>query len=540
MMTVTSGVPSDLSYQPADQSEPILDVSLGDALRSAAAAWPRRVALVEGIPDKEARRRWTFEELLTEAETVARALLLRFKPGEHVAIWSSNVPEWVLMEFGAALAGLTLVTVNPAYLGAELAFVLKKSRACGIVVQDTYRNRDLVATVNEVRATLPSLREVIPLSAWRVLVETGKSSAQLPPVRPGDVAQIQYTSGTTGTPKGARLTHRNLANNGRIYARTVGGGENDIWINPMPMFHTAGCSLCTLGALQTGGTHVLPPAYDPDHMLRLIEEERGTIFLSVPTMLIRMLDAPSGLDRDLSSWRLVTLGGAPVPPELVRQAQRRGLKVAIGFGQTEASPYLTHTLPDDPHPDWISTVGRPLPQTEIKIVDPETGAIVPRGAIGEICARGYSVMKDYFDNPDATASAIDPEGWLHTGDLGSLDEYGYCRVQGRRKDMIIRGGENIYPREVEDVLHTHPAILDASVVGVADRDWGEVPVGFVLIKPGHQCTAEDLTEFCRARLASYKVPRIWRFAEQFPQTASGKTQKFKLRELYLGETARVE
>jgi fatty-acyl-CoA synthase len=540
MMTVTSGVPSDLSYQPADQSEPILDVSLGDALRSAAAAWPRRVALVEGIPDKEARRRWTFEELLTEAETVARALLLRFKPGEHVAIWSSNVPEWVLTEFGAALAGLTLVTVNPAYLGAELAFVLKQSRACGIVVQDMYRNRDLVATVNEVHATLPSLREIIPLSARRALVGTGKTSAQLPPVRPGDVAQIQYTSGTTGTPKGARLTHRNLANNGRIYARTVGGGESDIWINPMPMFHTAGCSLCTLGALQTGGTHVLPPAYDPDHMLRLIEEERGTIFLSVPTMLIRMLDAASGLDRDLSSWRLATLGGAPVPPELVRQARQRGLKVAIGFGQTEASPYLTHTLPDDPHPDWISTVGRPLPQTEIKIIDPETGAIVPRGVIGEICARGYSVMKDYFDNPDATASAIDPEGWLHTGDLGSLDEYGYCRVQGRRKDMIIRGGENIYPREVEDVLHTHPAILDASVVGVPDRDWGEVPVGFLLIKPGHQCTAEDLTEFCRARLASYKVPRIWRFAEQFPQTASGKTQKFKLRELYLGETARVE
>ena len=536
-MRMTSGVPSDLSYQPAEQSVPILDISLGDALRSAAATWPRRVALVEGISNRPARRRWTFEELLAEAETVARALLLRFKPGEHVAIWSSNVPEWVLMEFGAALAGLTLVTVNPAYLGAELAFVLKQSRACGIVVQDSYRNRDLVATVNEVRDTLPSLREVIPLSSWGALAETGRTSVQLPPVRPDDIAQIQYTSGTTGTPKGARLTHRNLANNARIYARTIGAGENDIWVNPMPMFHTAGCSLCTLGALQTGGTHVLPPAYDPEQMLRLFEEERGTLLLCVPTMLIRMLDAPSGVDRDLSSWRLVTLGGAPVPPELVRQAQQRDLKVAIGFGQTEASPYLTHTLPDDPHPDWLSTVGRPLPQTEIKIIDPETGSMVPRGEIGEICARGYAVMKDYFDNPDATSSAIDREGWLHTGDLGSLDEYGYCRVQGRRKDMIIRGGENIYPREVEDVLHTHPAILDASVIGVPDRDWGEVPVGFVQVRPGHQCVADELTEFCRGRLASYKVPRIWRFAEQFPQTASGKTQKFKLREIYLTEIA---
>ena len=340
-----------------------------------------------------------------------------------------------------------------------------------------------------------------------------------------------------GTPKGARLTHRGLANNARFYARTIGAGESDVWINPMPMFHTAGCSLCTLGALQTGGRHVLPPAYDPELMLRLFEEERGTIFLSVPTMLIRMLDAPSGVDRDLSSWRLVTLGGAPVPPELVRHAELRGLKVAIGFGQTEASPYLTHTLPDDPHPDWVSTVGRPLPQTEIKIIDPDTGATIPRGEIGEICARGYGIMKDYFDNRDATSSAIDAEGWLHTGDLGSLDEHGYCRVQGRRKDIIIRGGENIYPREVEDILHTHPAILDASVVGVPDRDWGEVPVAFVQLKPGCEATGEDLTQFCRERLASYKVPRIWRFVDQFPQTASGKTQKFKLRESYLADPA---
>lgn len=526
---------SHLSYQSADQSEPLLDISLGDALRRAAAAWPTRLALVEGTSDGVTRRRWTFEQLLIDSEAVARALLVRFRPGEHVAIWSSNVPEWILTEFGAALAGLTLVTVNPAYLGAELAFLLKQSRACGIVVQDAYRDRDLVATVNEVRQSLPELRDVIPLSSWSHFIESSTESVQLTSVNPDDVAQIQYTSGTTGTPKGARLTHRNLANNARIFARTIGAGEDDIWINPMPMFHTAGCSLCTLGALQTGGTQVLPPAYDPQHMLRLFEEERGTILLCVPTMLVRMLEALSDADRDLSSWRLVALGGAPVPPELVRQAQLCNLKVAIGFGQTEASPYLTHTLPDDPHPDWISTVGRPLPQTEIKIVNPDTGATVPRGEIGEICARGYSIMKDYFDDPEATSSAIDPEGWLHTGDLGSLDEYGYCRVQGRRKDMIIRGGENIYPREIEDILHTHPAVLDVSVVGIPDRDWGEIPVGFVQIKPGHQCVANDLIAFCRERLASYKVPRIWRFAEHFPQTASGKTQKFKLRELYLGE-----
>ncbi|WP_027577825.1 AMP-binding protein [Bradyrhizobium sp. Ai1a-2] len=530
-------IPSSLSYLPAEATEPVFDISIGDALRKSAATWPIRLALIEGIAEKDARRRWTFEQLLAESEKVARALLRRFAPGEHVAIWAANVPEWVLVEFGAALAGVTLVTVNPAYLGEELAFVLKQSRANGVIVQDVYRNRDLVGTVEAVRNTLPDLREVIALSGWPEFIAGGDPAAPLPEVTAADVAQIQYTSGTTGRPKGARLTHRNLANNGRIYARTIGADDNDILVNPMPMFHTAGCGLCTLGALQTGGTQVLPPGYDPELMLSLFEEERGTITICVPTMLIRMLDSPDIGDRDLSSWRLVTLGGAPVPPELVRRALERGVKVAIGFGQTEASPYLTHTLPDDPHPDWISTVGRPLPQTEIKIVDPKTGETLPRGEIGEICARGYSIMKDYFDDPAATRSAIDAEGWLHTGDLGSLDEHGYCRVQGRHRDMIIRGGENIYPREIEDLLYTHPAILGAAVVGMPDRDWGEVPVAFIQIKPGHVASDEELMEFCRQRLASYKVPRVWRVVEQFPQTASGKIQKFVLRDLYMADNS---
>jgi fatty-acyl-CoA synthase len=529
--------PLRLSYCPADASEPVLEITVGDALRTAASTWPTRLALIEGAPEKRARRRWTFEELRIESEKVARALARRFAPGEHVAIWAANLPEWVMVEFGAALAGLTLVTVNPAYLGEELAFVLKQSRARGILVQDVYRDRNLLESVEAVRGALPDLREVIALSRWSDFLNSGAEAAALPVVRPDDVAQIQYTSGTTGTPKGARLSHRGLANNGRLYARTIGATADDIWINPMPMFHTAGCGLCTLGALQTGGTQVLPPSYDPELMLCLFEEERATITVCVPTMLIRMFDLPSMPDYDLSSWRLVTLGGAPIPPELVRQAQHYGLKVGIGFGQTEASPYLTHTLPDDPHPDWISTVGRAMPQTELKIVDPQTGAILPIGEVGEICARGYSVMKDYFDNPEATRSAIDSDGWLHTGDLGSLDERGYCRVQGRQRDMIIRGGENIYPREVEDVLHMHAAIIGASIVGIPDREWGEVPIAFVQIRSGQEVTDEELIAFCRKRLASYKVPRVWRFVERFPQTASGKIQKFMLREHYLAEKA---
>jgi len=526
-----------LSHYPPDRSEPVLERSIGDALRDAAAAWPERIALIEGLPDRTQRRRWTFASLLSEAEAVARAIAARFAPGEHVAIWAANCPEWMLIEFGAALAGITLVTVNPAYLANELAFVLKQSRASGIFVQPHYRGRDLLAVIEQVRAELPKLREVISLATWPDFLRSASPDAVLPTVAPDDIAQIQYTSGTTGFPKGARLTHRGLGNNGRFFARTVGAGPDDVWVNPMPMFHTAGCGLVTLGALQTGGTQIMLPGFDPELMLQLCEEERGTVMLGVPTMVIRMLDDPGLARRNVASWRLALMGGTPVPPDLVRRAAQLvpGLKVGIGFGQTESSPYLTHTLPDDPHADWIATVGRPMPQTELRIIDVDTGETAPLEKVGEICARGYFVMKDYFDNPGATASAIDADGWLHTGDLGSMDKFGYCRVQGRLKDLIIRGGENIYPREVEDLLFTHPSIASVAVVGVPDPEWGEIVVAFVQTRAPTDEAA--LTAFCRERLASYKVPRVWRFVEQFPQTASGKIQKFVLRQQYLAEDA---
>jgi fatty-acyl-CoA synthase len=523
------------SHVKATASESVLEHTIGDALRLAVEMWPDKSALVEGVIDVERARTWTYSELLAESERVAAALLSRFEPGDHVAIWMANKPEWLLVEFGAALAGLVLVTVNPAFSEHELVFVLKQSKARGIIVQDVFRERNLVSVLESVRGSIPSLAAVVALSGWQNFLLSGAAETPMPDVRATDVAQIQYTSGTTGVPKGARLTHRNLANNARIYARTIGAGPNDIWVNPMPMFHTAGCGLATLGALQTGGTQVLPPAFDPELMLRLFEVHRGTIMLSVPTMLIRMLEHPSIAQKDLTSWRLVTLGGAPVPPDLVRRAEAIGIKVAIGFGQTEASPYLTHTVPDDPNPDWVNTVGRPMAQTEIKIIDPQTGETVPIGAIGEICARGYSIMLDYFESPEETREALDNDGWLHTGDLGSIDEHGYCRVQGRRKDMIIRGGENIYPREIEDVLHCHPSVSAVSVVGVPDDDLGEVLVAFVQLKLGKKASDQELMEFCRSRLASFKVPRIWRFIDRLPQTASGKIQKFVLRDSYLSK-----
>jgi fatty-acyl-CoA synthase len=527
------------SYPAAGSSDPTIEATIGDALRLAAGRWGQQTALVAPGADGH-RRTWTFDELLSHAERTARALLQRFGPGEHIAIWAANLPEWPLVEFGAALAGLTLVTVNPAYRSAELTHVLRQSKAVGILVQPRYRGADLLSAVESVRPELPQLRDVVDLSRREEFL-AGAGDGDLPAVAPGDIAQIQYTSGTTGFPKGAMLPHRGLVAVSRMFAEVNGAGPEDVWVNPMPMFHTAGCGLATLGALQTGGRHVLPHGFDPAQMLDLFKAERGTLMLSVPTMLIRMLDEQAARPRDVSSWRLSMLGGAPVAPELVRRAREElGVDVTIGFGQTEASPYLTHTRPDDPNPRWVETVGPPLPGTEIRISEPATGEPLPSGVVGEICARGPGLMTGYFEDPEGTARALDAEGWLHTGDLGSVDEDGYVRVHGRLKDMIIRGGENIYPREIEDLLLTHPDVADVSVVGIPDAEMGEQVAAFVRPVAGHTVDPDRLAAFCREHLAQYKVPRIWQAVEEFPQTASGKIQKFVLGDSYLASLRRSD
>jgi fatty-acyl-CoA synthase len=518
--------------------------TIGAVLLDAAVRWPDSVALVEaaaaGTP-AQLQRSWTYAALAAEATEAARALLRTFAPGDRVAVWATNRPEWTLLQFGAALAGVVLVTVNPAYRDSEVAYVLRQSRASGVFVEPTVRSRDLLTIAHEVSQDLPELHTVISLSDWPSFVAGGLPDTPLPTVSPRDPAQIQYTSGTTGFPKGALLAHNGLALNGRAYAEAIGAGAGDVWINPMPLFHTAGCGLVTLGALQTGGVHVLPPTFDADLMLDLFEEHHGTVMLSVPTMLIRMLDAQRQRQRDLSTWRVTTLGGAPVPVELVKRAERElGVSVGIGFGQTESSPYITHTLPDDPHPGWFETVGRPLPGVEVKIADVSSSSPVAIGATGEICTRGECVMLGYFEDEDATAKAIDEEGWLHTGDVGVMDELGYVRVQGRIKDLIIRGGENIYPREIEDVLYEHPAVVNAAVVGLPDEEWGEVVAGFVQVRPGHDVDPEALEAHCREHLATYKIPRVWQLVDELPQTSSGKIQKFVLRESYLARRTDAE
>jgi len=529
------GVQLEVSHWPASPVPYDGDVTIGSALSMAAIRWPDRRALIDGRV-QQSMRSWTFAELLSSAEQVARALLTRFEPGARLAIWSTNRPEWILLQFGAALAGVTLVTVNPAYGQTETAFVLRQSQAHGLFVEAEVRGRDLLTIALRLEAELPSLHTVVSLSEWDEFVAAGSGRATaLPDVRPDHPAQIQYTSGTTGFPKGALLAHRGLALNGRVYAEAIGAGPEDVWINPMPLFHTAGCGLVTLGALQTGGVQVLPRGFDAEVLLDLFERCRGTLQLSVPTMLIRMLEVQRVRPRDLESWRLATLGGAPVPVELVRRAERElGVKVAIGFGQTESSPYISHTRPDDPNPAWMETIGQPLPLVEVKIADSATGEPTPVGTLGEICTRGPCVMLEYFDNPTATANAIDRDGWLHTGDIGSMDAKGYLRVQGRLKDMIIRGGENIYPREIEDVLFAHRAVANVAVVGLPDAEWGEIVAAFVQLRPaGHGTEPTELDAYCRSRLAGFKVPRRWVFVSELPQTSSGKVQKFALRERYL-------
>ena len=531
--------PLTQSYWPADTSEPILETTVGGVLREAAARAADAPALVAGTPDPAGRLRWTFGQLLTEAEQAARALLGRFEPGERVAVWAPNIPEWIVLEFAAALARLTLVTVNPAFRSEELGYVLRQSRAAGLVLVPEYRGNSLVGFLDTVRPRLPDLREVVLFSDWPAFCASGSATERLPEVRPDDPAQIQYTSGTTGFPKGAVLHHRGITNNARLSAQCWGVAAGDVWVNPMPMFHTGGCVLLTLGPLQHLATQILMPLFDPALQLELVESEGATLLFGVPTMFIAMLEHPDFPRRDLSSVRIAVSGGATVPPEIVRQIEERlGAPFSIIYGQTESSPLITSVRLGDAPEDRTTTLGRAAPQTEIKIVDPATQALVPTGVIGELCTRGYLVMHGYFDKPEATAAAVDPDGWLHTGDLGSMDERGYCHIEGRLKDMIIRGGENIYPREIEQILITHPAVADVAVVGVPDPKWGEQVAAFIRPASGQAPTAEELFAFCREHLAPHKTPRFWEFVEQFPLTPSGKVQKFVLREGFV--TARPE
>jgi fatty-acyl-CoA synthase len=517
------------SSWPALRPDAVEDLTVGDVLRRAAEQAPDTTALVEGTGEPD-HRRWSYAELLAGAEAGARALLGRFEPGERVAARAHNVPEWVLLEMAAALAGLTLVTVNPALGGDELRHVLRHSRSAGVFQVREYRSLDLPGTLEAVRGELPDLRETVLFEDWADFCASGSRTQALPTVAPDAAAQIQYTSGTTGEPKGAVLHHRGVVNNARLaYVEQLGMRPGESLVNPMPLFHTAGCVLATLAPIVSLGTQVLMPSFDAGLQLRLIASERSAGLMGVPTMLLRVIDHGDFASTDLSSLRYAVAGGAPVSASLVRRVeQAAGVPLQIIYAQTEASPGITMTAADDDPADREETLGRPLPATEVKIIDTD-GCLVPVGEVGELCTRGYHVMTGYFDDPEQTAAAVDTDGWLHTGDLASMDERGYCRIGGRIKDMIIRGGENIYPREIEDVLAEHPRVAEVAVVGVPDPEWGEQVAAFVRSAGGRAPSVDELVAHGRRRLASHKIPRHWRFVETFPTTGSGKIQKFRLR-----------
>ena len=545
MPDLSPTIPLAEAYWPAtDTAAGLRETTIGSVLRDAAGRAPDATALIDGDPDRPERRQWTYAELLADAERAARALLTRFTPGMRVAVWAPNSPEWVILEFGAALAGLTLVPVNPAYQGDELAHVLGHSGADGLFLADRFQQRDTRAILAEVRGRLPRLRDVLSFSDWDAFTASGgtpeATARPLPDVAPSGTAMVLYTSGTTGRPKGAELTHRGLTNNARLAFEAGGIGPGDVEINPMPLFHVGGSVLFTLGPAQVTATQVLMSRFSPAVELELIEAHRVTLLCGVPTMLMALLAHPDLAKRDVSSLRRVITGGAVSPPALARQVEAAlGVTYMIGFAQTEAGCVISLGTAADTADDRAETMGRPLPHAEARIAGLRAAETARCGEVGEICTRGYLVMSGYLNAPEATAAAVDADGWLHTGDLGSMDERGYLRIAGRLKEMIIRGGENIYPREIEEVLIAHPAVADASVLGVPDDYYGEV-VG-AAIRPaaptfpgdgsldGDRLTAE-LAAYCRARLAPEKVPARWLVTGAFPMTPSGKIRKDALRD----------
>jgi len=520
-----------MSYWPAEPGE-VHDVTVCGTLRHAAATVPDRLALVDCVKEPGARTTWTYAEFLADAERVARALLRRFSPGDRIAVWAPNSAAWIVLQQGVALAGMVLVALNPAYRAREVGFVLRQSGAVGLFCPAGHRGFDMRGMLDDIRGETPDLREIVTFDEWDAFTASGDPERELPVVRPEDVLQIQYTSGTTGFPKGAMLHHKGLVNEARHVAERAGMADGGVYVNAMPMYHIGGGAVTSFGAWAKRGTFVILPGFDPGLLLEAFETYRGTHTLVVPTMLIALLDHPDLATRDLSSLQTILSGAAAVPAALVRKTQSMlACQFTILFGQTEAHGVVSQTRVTDSPEDQADTVGQPLPQLEVKIADPVTGDPVALHESGEICCRGYQNMLGYYGMAAETAATIDPDGWLHMGDIGAMDERGFIRIRGRSKDMIIRGGMNIYPAEIEGTLQEHPAVEYAAVIAVPDAKWGE-QIGAVLqLRAGFdRPSVEELTDFLRAQLAPHKTPVFWSFIDRMPATASGKIQKFVLRD----------
>ena len=521
------------SYFPAQGGADPAPVTIGEMLRASVARAPDQPALKELGYDGAIGRTWTYAQLLADVERLARALAARHAEGARIAVYANNLPEWVLLELACGLAGVTLVTVNPAYQKRELKYVLEQSRSEAIYYVADFRGNPMQAIADAVCDEIPAIRHRILLTDHAALY-AGADRGDLRSPRPEDPVQIQYTSGTTGFPKGALLHHNGLVRNGIDTMTRAGLNPGDSFVHHMPLFHTTGCAVLVLGGLATSATMLLAPMFDPAMVIRVIARERTRFILGVPTMIVALIEAVEKSGADVSSVRRIMSGGSMVPPELCRKARAVfGAPIQIVYGQTETSPVLTQTWYEDSEEDLTQTIGQPSAHTEISIRNPATNAVAPIGEQGEICARAYSVMLGYNDNPEASAKTIDAEGWLHTGDLGRMDARGYLKITGRVKEMIIRGGENLFPAEIENALLEHPAIAEIAVVGVPDEKWGEQVVCFMRCGGGEKPTPAELKAFIRERLAPQKTPAYWIFVEVWPLTGSGKIQKFKLAEAFV-------
>jgi fatty-acyl-CoA synthase len=529
---------------------PLLEMTIGEGLRRTVERFGEREALVV----REQGYRATYRELWDEVALAARGLIARgVRPGDRVGLWAPNRYEWIVVQYATARIGAILVTINPAYKAAELQYALTKTGVSLLVLARGFRRADYAAMVDEVRADCPLLRETVVLEeSWDDLLADGEGVAERDleaieaTLDPNDPINVQFTSGTTGAPKGATLSHRNIINNGYFTGRILRYTEDDRVCVPVPFYHCFGMVLANLACLTHGACVAVPGAsFDPLATLRMIEEERCTSLYGVPTMFIAQLEHPRIGDFDLSSLRTGIMAGAPCPVEVMGQVRSRMHmdEVTIGCGMTETAPLSTQTAVDDEVDKRVTTVGRVHPHVEVKIVDPGTGETVPRGTPGEQCTRGYSVMLGYWpahpDDERATREAIDADGWMHTGDLATMDDEGYVRIVGRIKDMVIRGGENIYPREVEEFLATIPDVSDAYVIGVPSARYGEEVMAWVKLRDGSTMGPAELAAACRGRIATYKVPRYWKLVDQFPMTITGKVQKFVMRQMAAAELASV-
>ena len=534
----------------------LLNVTVGELLENVA----KNQGNTEAVVYTDRNLRYTYSQFNAVCRQAARGLMsLGIEKGEHVAIWATNTPEWLISQFSTGKMGAVLITVNTNYREAELEYLLKQSDSTTIILMEQFRNHTYIETlyniVPELRdcepgklksAKLPKLKNVIVLGenkypgtfSWDDVMDMGVGVTEeqldfrLKSLHAEDVINMQYTSGTTGFPKGVMLTHSNVVNNALNIANCMKLTSEDRMCIPVPFFHCFGCVLGTLACVTVGATMVPVQEFNPRTVLETVQAEKCTALHGVPTMFIAELNLEDFDSFDLSSLRTGIMAGSNCPIEVMKAVVGKmgASEITIAYGQTESSPVITQTRTDDPIELRVSSVGKALPNVEVKIVEPGTNREVAKGVQGELCTRGYHVMKGYFNNPDATREAIDEDGWLHTGDLAVMDENGYCKITGRLKDMIIRGGENIYPREIEEFLYQHPKVLDVQVVGVPDEKYGEEVVAWVILKEGQTATAEEMKQFCEGKISRHKIPRFIEFTDQYPMTASGKIQKFKLRE----------